>query len=129
MKSLTKKRKNDLLLILGVLLLALVCIGVLYFTRQTGAAVSVTQNGKVTAIYPLAIDREIVIPDENGGSNTMVIKDGAAKMIDADCPDLLCVHQKSIRYHGETIVCLPHKLVLKVESSDGSDAPDIDIVT
>ena len=35
-------------------------------------------------------------------------------MTDADCPDLLCVHQRAIDKEDETIVCLPNKVVVKV---------------
>ncbi|OYP37556.1 hypothetical protein CG709_05765 [Lachnotalea glycerini] len=43
-----------------------------------------------------------------------MIKDQKAKMEEANCPDKLCVHQKSIDKTGETIVCLPHKVVITV---------------
>jgi len=42
---------------------------------------------------------------------------------DADCPDRLCVKQRAISKQGETIVCLPHRLIVKIE---GGDAPDVD---
>ena len=36
-------------------------------------------------------------------------------MISADCPDKLCVHQHAISANGETIVCLPNKVVAEVK--------------
>ncbi|KAI4447103.1 hypothetical protein C823_001622 [Eubacterium plexicaudatum ASF492] len=47
-------------------------------------------------------------------------------MIWADCPDQLCVHQKAISGQGETIVCLPNKIV--VEIAEGEDA-DLDAIS
>jgi hypothetical protein len=35
-------------------------------------------------------------------------------MTQADCPDKLCVHQKAISATGETIVCLPNKVVVEI---------------
>ena len=39
-------------------------------------------------------------------------------MIEADCPDRLCVKQKAICKNGETIVCLPHKVVVEIRSQE-----------
>ena len=41
-------------------------------------------------------------------------------MTDADCPDLLCVHQRALDRKNETIVCLPNKVVIKGESAEDS---------
>ena len=54
-------------------------------------------------------------------TNTLTIAERKADMTDADCPDLLCVHQKAISKDGETIVCLPNKVVVTVISSEKSD--------
>jgi hypothetical protein len=35
-------------------------------------------------------------------------------MIEADCPDKLCMHQNAISLAGENIVCLPNKVVCTV---------------
>ena len=53
-------------------------------------------------------------------TNTLVIENGKADMISADCPDKLCVNQHAISSNGETIVCLPNKVVVEVE--DGEEA-------
>ena len=42
-------------------------------------------------------------------------------MAEASCPDQLCVHQPAIRYHGQTIVCLPHRVSVTIEG--GEEAP------
>jgi hypothetical protein len=47
-------------------------------------------------------------------------------MTAADCPDKLCVKQRSIAKEGETIVCLPHRVVVKIS---GGERPVIDGVT
>ena len=47
--------------------------------------------------------------------NILVIKDGRADMTDADCPDRICVNHRPVSQEGETIVCLPHKVVVEVK--------------
>ena len=49
------------------------------------------------------------------------IKDGEASMIEADCPDQICVHEKAISADGESIICLPNKIVVEVESDKESE--------
>lgn len=58
------------------------------------------------------------------GTNTIVIKNGAVRMENADCPDKLCVKQGNIYDSSKDIVCLPNKVVIKV-----SKPSDIDIIS
>ena len=47
-------------------------------------------------------------------------------MTSADCPDHLCVKQKAISKEGESIICLPNKVIVEVDSAVNSE---IDAVT
>lgn len=57
----------------------------------------------------------ISLPGADGGSNLLVISSQSASVTWADCPDQLCVRQRSISRQGQCIICLPHKLVIQVE--------------
>lgn len=46
----------------------------------------------------------------------------------ATCPDKLCENFKKITHNGESIICLPHKLVIVIESNISDDG-GIDAVT
>jgi len=108
-------KKLDIFLIIGVLVLA----GVLYFSgllrpQGTGAEVVITINGKEYKRTPLDADETIVV-ETDGHHNVVEVKDGYANVTEANCPDGLCVKQKKIHLTGETIVCLPHKMVVEIE--------------
>ncbi|MBO4412157.1 MAG: NusG domain II-containing protein [Lachnospiraceae bacterium] len=108
------KYRKDILLIGGLLLVSgLLFLGVLLF-RKPGNAVSVQVNGQEIARYDLSRDIETVIRTEDG-ENTLVIRNGEARITHADCRDQICVHRGAVSDGGETIVCLPHKLVIAVE--------------
>ena len=77
----------------------------------------VRQNGRLLMTLPLDTDTEESVKDENGGFNQFRIRDGAAAMLDADCGDHTCLRTGSISRTGESIVCLPHRLVLQITSS------------
>ena len=67
------------------------------------------------------------IPEKNG-TNVMQIKDGKVTMKKADCKDQICADHKAIEKSGETIVCLPHKVVIEIRSEDGKEQ-ELDGVT
>lgn len=108
------RKKNDLILI-GVILAAAVLIFVYSLLTRTGGAYAVvTVDGEEIGRYRLdePFETEIVT---DLGRNILVIADGKARVTEADCPDGLCVSQKDICYEGETIVCLPHRLIVTIE--------------
>lgn len=125
MKPLEKKQRNDIILIAGLLAAAGLAFGIIQLSKKSGGCAVVVQDGKETATYPLSEDTSVTITSANGGFNTLVIEDGKADVIDADCPDKLCVDQHSISCDGETIVCLPNKLVVKIVSEAQAD---VDII-
>ena len=62
--------------------------------------------------------------------NTINIKDGKVSVTEANCHDELCVKSHKISRDGEMIVCLPHKLYVKIEDdSDGIDSEQhVDVI-
>ena len=111
--------RNDLLLAAVLLLLGGALALFLWLTRQTGGIVTVQVDGEVLFELPLHEDTQIVL-GEGGHTNTLVIADGKAQVVEASCPDQICVRQGSIQYAGESIVCLPHKLVITVQGGASS---------
>lgn len=107
-------KKKDGILILIVILVAAAAFLLHQFVGGNGGnVVKVKVDGKVTGTYSLDKDQTIEI---NGGTNRLRIKNKEAKMIDADCPDQLCVHQKAVSKNHESIICLPNKVVVEVEN-------------
>ena len=78
-----------------------------------GKRVTVTVGGEVYGEYSLKENREIKLRTSKG-TNTLVVKDGEAFFKDSDCPDKTCQKSGKISNLGETIVCLPHKVIAEV---------------
>ena len=53
--------------------------------------------------------------------NKIVIENGYCYMEEAECPDHLCIKQGKVNKSGQTIVCLPNRVVVTVVDSDSSD--------
>lgn len=111
------KKRNDLILLLSIVLVAALVLVVFHFLKTDGATVTVTKNGEKYATYPLMQDAEIKLSGDQGHA-TLIIEDGQAYIKDASCSDKLCIKQGKINKNGETIICLPNKLVITVNSDD-----------
>lgn len=116
------KLRNDIILLATIIVVAVVGLLIFNGTKEQGSTVVVLIDGVETARYSITENIEKVIETENG-KNTLVIKDGKVSIKSADCPDLVCAKHRAISQDGETIVCLPHKLVIEIssETNDGLD--------
>ncbi len=127
--SSVQKKRNDLVLI-GLLLLAAV-VGILYLFvfRSSGNMVKVTVDGEVYGVYSLSEDRteEIHTGADGSGFNRLIIRDGKVYMETASCPDGICVAHRPIFRDGESIVCLPNRVVITVITEENTDSPDITV--
>ncbi len=119
------RRRNDLLLIAGLLAAALIGLVLFLALRTSGSTAVVLINGKEAARYPLDTPAQMSLRFGDAQYNRLVIRDGQAFITEADCPDQVCVKHGGISYVGQTIVCLPHKLVVRIEGAATDDAPDI----
>lgn len=115
-------KKNDFILLVAIILLSLALfIGYRLFFYESGDSVLITVDGTVYKTLPLEEDTVLDIPGAGGGINHLEIKNGAARITDADCPDKLCVHQKKIKNQGESLICLPHKVIVQVSSQQKNE--------
>ena len=107
-------KKKDLILGAGIIVIALAMLLVMQLTRgEEGNQIRVTLDGKIYGTYSLSKDQTIEVKDGDF-YNRIRIEDGKAYMEEANCPDGYCEEQGKISGHTQTIVCLPHKLVVEV---------------
>ena len=122
------KIKRDIFLIAAFLCVALIIYAFLYLSSYEGDIVIVKVDGTVVKELPLNQDDEFTVSGFQGGINSIIIRNGSVLASDADCPDKLCVKTGKINRAGETIVCLPHRVVVEIKSNSVSDNDNIDSV-
>lgn len=61
--------------------------------------------------------------------NLLVVDEERVWMQAADCPDQICVHHIPIMGSGESIICLPHKLVVEIMSEPVNEEETLDGMT
>ncbi len=98
-------------------------LGVYFIFLPGGAAeyVEVTLDGVEVARLQLDRDTEI-----EAGGVTVAVSDGEVYVKCSDCPDKLCVDHSPVSREGESIVCLPNRVVITAYS--GED-PEVDADT
>lgn len=123
-----RKLLMDIVLILVVLAIG---IGILLVTRsgrEQGAYVVVMVQNREVARYSMTNNEVYDINANNGNNgdndytNKIEINDGRVRMIEASCPNHLCIRQGWIRFEGQSIICLPNKVTVIVRGTgDGFD--------
>ena len=126
-----KRVLRDILLVLVLLALAVALLVVIHSRGREGTYVVVMIRNKEIACYSLAINAIYDIYDDydnydnngdNGRKNKIEIKDCRVRMLEASCPNHLCIRQGWISLEGQSIVCLPNKVVVRIEGS--GNGPD-----
>lgn len=117
----TLKGRDAALLILIVVGAAIVGT-VMWFVRNSETADKVTVKVDGNVVYSDSInkDTEFEAKGYNGGYNRVRVKDGKVSVTEADCPDKVCINSGEKQKSGDTIVCLPHRVVVEIEGG-GSD--------
>jgi hypothetical protein len=59
------------------------------------------------------------------GKMLIQIKEGRIRVKESDCPRQICVNTGWIQYPGESVVCVPYKVLIEVKSAG---APVVDAV-
>ncbi len=115
-KTKIKQHRNDIILVAVIFTLAIIGFVIFRMSMTDGKYVSVSIDGKEKYRYSLDKDIEKIIATGENGQNTnvLVIKNGTVDVKSASCPDKICVGHREISKSGETIVCLPHKVVISI---------------
>lgn len=108
-----KRLRNDVILILSVVLITAVAAFLYFQMQKDGDSACVIKNGEQIAVYSLKENITVPITDENN-TNVLVIENGKTYISQATCPDKICVNHRPVSKTGETIVCLPAKLVVEI---------------
>ena len=113
------KRKliADIVLISSVLLISAFCFLLVSINKEEGSYALVTVGNEEYGKYPLNSETIIKIDIDksgNGNYNIIAIADGKVDVTEASCPDGICEDHIPISSVGETIVCLPNKMVVTI---------------
>lgn len=111
------KTKTWIIIISAIFLLSLVFSLLIFLRPRRAGTAEIYVDGELIRTVDLNNDETFTV-DTGRGVNTVLVSAGRIRVIDADCPDRVCV--KSGWLTGSApIVCLPHRLVISFSSDTG----------
>lgn len=130
---------GDRVLILCIAVLALIPFAAGKVLRSRDAGVEMTAvlsvDGKEVWRQDLSgLTHEVSQTIEVGSSKMTICADASGARVEtSDCPDQICVHTGKLDQVGETSVCIPFRVVLRIVATDpeaeGMKPGDIDAVS
>ena len=105
--------RNDLILIAVLIIFSITPIAMNSNSDKKIAVLKV--DGVIVRELDLTTEKTFAVKS-GGGKNIVEIKNGAIRVIEADCPDKICVRRGAIKNPGEIIACVPHKVLIEVLS-------------
>lgn len=118
-------RKQRISLILALVLLTVLAALSLVWQRllsQEGVKAVVQVGGRERQELDLSKDQELWVGDPEIGRNLLRVEDGTVRVVQADCPDKICVQTGPISQEGEVIACLPHGVIIYIPQGEGADS-------
>lgn len=121
--DLKSMKKNDVILLAALVVAAFAAFaGISWYshisTREPQAVVFL--DGEEQGRYPLSEDITVELCQDDGSYNILQIQGGKAEITQASCPDKICVRHRPVSGQGESLVCLPNKMVVEIENGEES---------
>lgn len=93
--------------------------------QHQGGVALVKVDGEVVKELPLGEDIVYEVKQDGRVSNVVHVEDSKVWITDADCPDKLCENMGKVSKDGQTLVCLPNRVIVQIE---GGESADIDML-
>lgn len=106
-------RTDTVITILAALLVAAL-YWLLWQRGPAGSEASIWVAGQETMRVPLSVDRRLEVEGAVGRS-VIEIADGAVRVLDSPGPRKICVRMGWLREAGDSAICLPNQVVVRIE--------------
>jgi hypothetical protein len=125
-----KIKLADILLVGGILAFGCILGLVVLLTSKDGNLVQVRVDGTIIESFQMNENLTYNIKGVNGGTNLLIIQDGEVWIDKATCPDGLCKNTGKVSQVGQSIICLPNKVVVEILNQDGEQTatPEVDVI-
>ena len=123
-------KKMDIVIIAVLLIISFTPHLIFFKTSQKGSKNNyaiIQVDGKIHKKIDLSKVKKSEKVNLNlpNGKNTLLIKNNSIEMKSANCNDALCVKQGNISKVGQTIICLPHKLIIEIKGDELDSKDDL----
>jgi len=115
--------RYDRFLIIGLLALALLCLGIVRYRAGRTDTVLVQVDGEEVIRASLAADRRFWV-DGPLGRTEIEIRDERVRVVDSPCERKICVRTGWIGKPYQMVICVPNRVVIRLLGSDDDDGLD-----
>lgn len=127
-----KLKKADILVII---LLVITSFLIYFFTNKLpkeendiSKKVVITVDGKIYKELPLTNNtKEKIDINTIYGKNEVIIENGKVYMHESNCKEKICMKMGKISIAGDSIICLPNRLMVKIVS-DKKNEDSLDLI-
>lgn len=113
-------KRRDIILFLVLIVIGAGSFILIKTNLKPGNEAEVYIDGSLVQTIDMTKDDTYVF-DTGKGTNTVTVAGGEIRVTEADCPDRICMNMGWVSRSGETITCLPHKLVIEVHNDKKND--------
>jgi hypothetical protein len=123
-------KKWDVIIIVSLIIISFIPEGVMFITninKHNSLYAEVYSQGKLYKKLPLKkVSGKVSFTIDNElGKNVIEINNEQVKIIDADCHDKICVKAHAISKAGESLICLPHKVVVRIIGEGNQETDEV----
>ena len=122
---LSRCTRADRMLLFASFLLSCLSLALLKGWGDEGRVALVEVEGRPYARLYLSEPRRLSIPGRLG-EMVLVVQDQRVRIEASHCPQKICVHSGAIRRSGELLVCVPNRVVVRING--GTEHP-FDLIT
>lgn len=122
-------KKLDYVIIIFLTLVSLISSGIILYTSSRAnyeqEYVEISVKGELYKKISFNENTEETIDiNTNIGVNTIKISKGEVQFIKANCPDKVCIKDGVIKKPGQSLVCLPNRIVVEIKGIEESETDD-----
>lgn len=113
-------KKADFVLMIALIVVGIASSAAVSLSSSLGDKVVIEVKSSIYGTYSLGEDRTIKIKSGDS-TNTVRIKNGKVSMIESSCKNQICVHHSPIDKTGQSIICLPNRVVVRIEGKGDNE--------
>ena len=108
-----------------IFLLSLALSGIFFlqrkFAEEKNLHAEIMQDGRIVSTIELKKGESYDIPIKADGFNLISVRDGSISITSSDCRNEDCMKMGTISHGGESIICLPNRLSIRISGSSEVD--------
>lgn len=106
---------RELIIIAVIMLLSIAAFILSEFFKSDGKTAVISVNGNIITSIDLAQSENKTFNLSGIQNVTFEIKDNHIRVVASDCPDKICKNKGFISKSGESIICMPNKIIIEIK--------------